>query len=85
VAGDFNLSPWSPSYKTLSSKNSWLQNVALGKGMQYTWSPLGLDFLQSQIDHIFLAGENLKLLDYKVDKRLGSDHKLIYVDVFQEK
>ena len=66
VMGDFNVTPWSPSFHRLPGvragdprlESTWLTR----------WPGLGLP-----IDHIML-GDQVELLSYRIGPRVGSDH-----------
>lgn len=68
LMGDFNTTPWSPTFRSLPGKragdprrsNTW---------PTWGWTPL----LGLSIDHILFDGE-LELVEFKVLESVGSDH-----------
>lgn len=79
VMGDFNLTPWSSSYKEFMNKlNRRYYNSAKGKGLHLTWTFFGP--IGAQIDHI-LVSQSVKTKSHSVIGNLGSDHKLITADL----
>lgn len=82
VMGDFNLTPWSPSYGRLAGSLAAkdLANSAIGTGFQTTWSSNSLKLLRAHIDHMFIGSSIIKT-NFEVGPSLGSDHQLIYADL----
>jgi endonuclease/exonuclease/phosphatase family metal-dependent hydrolase len=82
LIGDFNLSPWSPQFRTFTSDTKSIVNAAQGQGLYFSWSYDSLPLFYSHIDHIFIS----KQLSYNnfrsATDRAGSDHYLIYVDIY---
>lgn len=85
VAGDFNLTPWSPYYKTFVRKTK-LHNTRLGYGILPTWIrgashvhyPQWLlfimeNFLNIPIDHCFVS-QDFRVAGIRVGKNANSDH-----------
>lgn len=73
VAGDLNVTPWSPIFTRFCS-TSGLRRT--GAGAQPTWYrfpafPFGL-----VLDHV-LASSDLHCHNYKVGKEAGSDHRIV--------
>ncbi len=77
LLGDFNLTPWSPSYQSFSEKNSFLVDTARGAGINFTWHS---SVLLTQIDHIFVPRE-AKVSEFKNESVEGSDHNLIWTSI----
>ncbi len=75
VSGDFNVSPWSPSFLSMKhnlEKNE-LKKVSNNKfAFSWEYRPMGL--FKSQIDHTFV-GEDLNVTSYELKSVPGSDHK----------
>jgi endonuclease/exonuclease/phosphatase (EEP) superfamily protein YafD len=87
VMGDFNLAPWSVYYNDFYKKvGNKIIDTAKGQGLKFTWTMFGIpDFinlpiLMSEIDHIFVP-INTEVKSFNVDEHMGSDHKLIWVEV----
>ncbi len=77
LLGDFNLSPWSPSFKKFSTQLVNLKNSAQGQGLKFSWHGAGI---QTQIDHIFVPNQaNITL--FQTEKIAGSDHNLILTQI----
>jgi endonuclease/exonuclease/phosphatase (EEP) superfamily protein YafD len=77
VMGDFNTTPWSPTYRQFLSRVPHLTDAAAGTGLHSTW---GYWPLSIHIDHILLS-KDLKPANFEVESGYGSDHNLIYTDV----
>lgn len=75
IIGDFNLTPWSKSYKDFSNNLKDLKNVSEGAGINFTW---GNKFIKTQVDHIFIP-KKWTVEQFKNEKVSGSDHNLIWV------
>lgn len=78
VMGDFNVTPWSPTYKHFLNNLPHLVDVSAGTGLNFTWSYL--PFISNHIDHI-LVSNYFHIKDFQVGGRFGSDHSLIYTDI----
>ncbi|MCB0060965.1 MAG: endonuclease/exonuclease/phosphatase family protein [Caldilineaceae bacterium] len=77
VAGDFNVTPWSPRFQRLL-REARLKNSMRGFGMQNSWPsvlplPLGIP-----IDHA-LHSPSLTTLDRKTVRVAGTDHAMLVV------
>ncbi|MCC9603144.1 endonuclease/exonuclease/phosphatase family protein [Stieleria sp. JC731] len=78
VAGDFNLTPWSPIFSDFATQ-SGLQRAFIGLGVQPTWYarrdlfPLGL-----VLDHVWVS-DDLSCDCYEVAEPMGSDHRAVVV------
>ena len=79
IAGDFNLSPFSPHFSQFLNKFE-KKVYRAGKNYSYTssWNRLFLGIL---IDHI-LYSESFKPIKYEVGPSLGSDHKAIVTEFY---
>ncbi|WP_235595971.1 endonuclease/exonuclease/phosphatase family protein [Mastigocoleus testarum] len=92
LAGDFNLTPWSPYYKMFIRKTN-LHNTRLGFGILPTWIratsylkyPKWLvfimeHFLSIPIDHCFISNE-IKVTGIHVGNNANSDHATVISDL----
>ena len=79
VAGDFNMTPWSPHFKDFLSA-AQLEDSAKGRGVMPTWYALPLFSFGIPIDHICVS-EGIHIEDRGVGPDLGSDHRAVWVDV----
>lgn len=79
VAGDFNMTPWSPHFVDFLSA-SQLEDSAKGRGVMPTWYALPLFSFGISIDHICVS-EGIHIEDRGVGPDLGSDHRAVWVDV----
>ena len=79
VAGDFNMTPWSPHFVDFLSA-SQLEDSAKGRGVMPTWYALPLFSFGVPIDHICVS-EGIHIEDRGVGPDLGSDHRAVWVDV----
>ncbi len=66
MAGDFNLTPWTPIFRALPGKRA-------GDPRGVTTWPVGLRPVGLPIDHILFEGE-LELVESRVLDPIGSDH-----------
>ena len=80
IAGDFNISPWSP-YFTDFLYRSRLQNSGVGFGIQNTW-PRSPFWLRTQIDHCFVSSKIFVNKREIGSSSLGSDHFPIVLELF---
>lgn len=71
VAGDFNATPYSPTFKHLL-KATGLKDSRDGFGWQPSW-PTSFPLLWIPIDHILVSPE-FKILNRAVGNYIGSDH-----------
>lgn len=78
VLGDFNITPWSPHFRSFLDA-SGLSDCAIGHGLDPTWPsqilPLGI-----RIDHCF-ASPHWHALDARVGPTVGSDHRPMLVEL----
>ena len=78
VCGDLNCSPWSPFYRDMI-KVAGLKNAAEGHCLWPTWTAFSI-FLGLPIDHV-LVNSKIQVLDHRVGRNVGSDHRGLTVDV----
>lgn len=78
VAGDLNLTPFSPRFDRLLRAGG-LANAAAGRGWQPTW-PTFLPPVGIQIDHVLVRG-GVETLDFRRGAHIGSDHRPIVADL----
>jgi endonuclease/exonuclease/phosphatase (EEP) superfamily protein YafD len=78
LAGDLNVSPFSPDFQDLLSGGA-LASAAAGRGWQPTW-PTFLPPAGLQIDHILVAA-GVGVVDFRRGPRNGSDHLPIVADL----
>lgn len=78
VAGDLNLTPFSPQFEGLLRAGG-LANAAAGYGWQPTW-PTFLPPAGIQIDHV-LVRNGIETQDFRRGPRIGSDHRPIVADL----
>ncbi len=76
VAGDLNVSPWSPAFRRLLNVTG-LKDSRVGFGIQATW-PAMLGSLGIPIDHV-LVGPSLTVRERRVTDPVGSDHRPVIV------
>ncbi len=74
IMGDFNTTPWSNYYVDLLRNTNGIYNASQGSGINYTW---GGRLIKVHIDHILLS-DNIKVENFQVDKKSGSDHNMIW-------
>ncbi len=95
VAGDFNLTPWSPYYKMFVNRTK-LHNTRLGYGILPSWIrntsylnyPQWLvfvmeNFLSIPIDHCFVS-KNFKVAGIHIGNNANSDHLPVINDLVLE-
>jgi endonuclease/exonuclease/phosphatase (EEP) superfamily protein YafD len=73
LAGDFNTTPASDSYRTFVSRHS-LRNVAEGRGLPNTWSLQFCPSVGAYIDQILHRGA-VEVVDLRALDDFGSDHR----------
>ena len=76
VAGDFNVTPWSPNYDSMMEETR-LYNTRKGFDMLLTWPKPSI----TRIDHILLSPEIITL-DMRVDPNVSSDHRPLLVELY---
>lgn len=79
VAGDLNVTPWSPNYKAMIRK-SGLKNARQGHGIKPTWSGIPLPIALLPLDHVLLS-PGIAVKTFGVGPRIGSDHRPLVVDL----
>jgi len=76
VAGDLNITPWSPHFQDLLH-DAKLSDPRRGRGVLTSW-PKGKPLIRIPIDHV-LATQDITLGDmHVISKTHGSDHHPIY-------
>jgi endonuclease/exonuclease/phosphatase (EEP) superfamily protein YafD len=79
LAGDFNMTPWSPVFADLL-ESSGLRDSARGFGLQTTW-PMTLPLpCRIPIDHC-LHTPDLEVVDRRAGPDIGSDHLPLIVEL----
>jgi endonuclease/exonuclease/phosphatase (EEP) superfamily protein YafD len=78
VAGDFNTTPWSPSFRDLVAR-AGLRNAADGHGYIGTW-PNWFWPAQIPIDHVLVKGP-VAVADIRRGSTTGSDHYPVVADL----
>ncbi len=73
VLGDFNVTPFSPSFKELVTK-SGLRDARRGRGFLGSWPASFPVFLRIPID-LFLASDGVQVLSMTIGPDVGSDHR----------
>jgi endonuclease/exonuclease/phosphatase (EEP) superfamily protein YafD len=71
IAGDFNITPFSPHFTRLLRDGS-LRDCARGRGLKTTW-PARVPFFAIRIDHC-VATAGVRVRDFRVGEYIGSDH-----------
>jgi endonuclease/exonuclease/phosphatase (EEP) superfamily protein YafD len=77
LLGDLNVTPWCYYFKKLV-RESGLKDTSLGWGIQPTWPAMFLP-LRIPIDHC-LVSPDLKVVQRKIGRDVGSDHLPVVVD-----
>jgi endonuclease/exonuclease/phosphatase (EEP) superfamily protein YafD len=89
VAGDFNVTMWSPYYRKFVSETK-LINARAGFGILPTWSPSSrtklpiISLLSVPIDHVFYRSvlkNKFSVMNARVGKDIDSDHFPLIVDM----
>jgi endonuclease/exonuclease/phosphatase (EEP) superfamily protein YafD len=78
VAGDFNMSIWSPYYSEFI-RDTELKDARNGFGLVPTW-PTHMPLVMIPIDH-FLVSSDVKVLNLNTGSSIGSDHLPLVLDV----
>ena len=78
MAGDFNLTPWSPYYRRLV-REAGLTSAARGKLWQPTW-PAWFPLAGLPIDHVFVKG-GIRIRSSRNGPDVGSDHYPLVADL----
>ena len=82
VAGDFNMTPWSPHFRDFLAKSKLEDSAkisAKGSGVQPTWYVLPSFCFGIPIDYI-CTSEGIQVDSRGVGPDLGSDHRAVWVD-----
>jgi endonuclease/exonuclease/phosphatase (EEP) superfamily protein YafD len=77
VCGDFNITPWSPSFRRMERKGKVVDSMR-GFGFQATW-PADRRWLRVPIDHC-LVSPDIQIVQRKVGPKIGSDHLPLIID-----
>jgi endonuclease/exonuclease/phosphatase (EEP) superfamily protein YafD len=77
LAGDFNTTPASDSYRTLVAQHE-LKNCAQGRGFPSTWPLKILPWVGAYIDQFLYRGA-IDVVDLRVLDDFGSDHRPLFV------
>jgi len=78
VAGDFNMTSWSPRFEPLL-KAGGLRDSRRGFGVQASW-PAGTGLFKIAIDHC-LVSPGVRVRDRRIGPGIGSDHLPVIVDL----
>ena len=78
LAGDLNLTPWSPQFQRVLNAGG-LTDAALGFGVSPSWHVLPTFLGGIKIDHV-LINRLVRPLDYKVLRPVGSDHRGVLLE-----
>jgi endonuclease/exonuclease/phosphatase (EEP) superfamily protein YafD len=73
IMGDFNTSPWSPTYQKFQRDLSGMKDAAQGQGIVTTW---GMGMIRSHIDHI-LVPDSFQVDSFEVRSNIGSDSLVV--------
>lgn len=88
IAGDFNLSPWSPYYRKFIKKTN-LHNTRLGFGILPSWPRPAthvkipswlIPLVNIPIDHCFVS-KDFGVINTRISQNGNSDHAAIVVDL----
>ena len=78
VAGDLNVTPWSPFFRDLI-RESGLKNTSRGRGLFRSW-PAWLWIVRIPIDQC-LVSPSITVIDKSIGPKVGSDHMPVVVDL----
>ncbi|MDX1654774.1 MAG: endonuclease/exonuclease/phosphatase family protein [Candidatus Competibacteraceae bacterium] len=78
LAGDLNITPWSPVFQELLAQGG-LYDSGLGRGLAPTW-PADRPWFWIPIDHVLL-GDGIGVAARRVGPDVGSDHFPVMVDL----
>ena len=81
IAGDFNLTPWSPVFSEMLAAGD-LKDASLGFGITATWHAFPSFIGGIQIDHILIS-QSLTSINHTVSQDYGSDHRAVIVEIQQ--
>ena len=79
VAGDFNLTPWSPVFSEVLTAGD-LKDASVGFGIAATWHAFPTFIGGIQIDHILIS-RSLTSINHTVSQAYGSDHRAVIVEI----
>lgn len=79
LAGDLNMSMWSPDFQRLCERTG-LRSVRRGIGVLGTWPTALPKFLRLPIDHFLVSGDVL-VSGCRLGPPIGSDHLPLIVDL----
>lgn len=79
IAGDFNLTPWSPIFSEMLETGG-LTDSRLGFGLATTWYAFPSFLTGIQIDHV-LTSQSLAVVDHQISEYYGSDHRAVIVEI----
>jgi endonuclease/exonuclease/phosphatase (EEP) superfamily protein YafD len=82
VAGDFNLTPFSPRFTDFLALTG-LMDALRGRGPGYTW-PVAFPPLGIAIDHVLVSAE-FTVVDYARAGDIGSDHYPVIADIIRRR
>jgi endonuclease/exonuclease/phosphatase (EEP) superfamily protein YafD len=77
VCGDFNITPWSRSFRRMEHKGNLVDSTR-GFGFQPTW-PVDHRWFRVPIDHC-LVSPGIQIVRRKVGPKIGSDHLPVIID-----
>lgn len=78
IAGDLNITPWSPHFRDLL-RDSGLKDCAAEQGLASSW-PSHVRWLGIRIDHC-LASAHWQTLDVRTGPHVGSDHRAVIAEL----
>lgn len=81
LAGDLNITPWSPYYQDLAAA-AGLTNAARGVGYLPTW-PAGFNPFKIPIDHCLVSDE-VRVVSFRTGATFNSDHLPVLVQLVPE-
>ena len=73
IVGDFNLTPWTPEFKSLPGKRAGDPRFVSTWDSERFWTGI-------PIDHV-LINDQLELVEAKILPHVGSDHRPVYAKV----
>jgi endonuclease/exonuclease/phosphatase (EEP) superfamily protein YafD len=79
VAGDFNLTPWSPWFREFLRRGG-LVDAGLGYGMKPSWHAFPTWLGGVRIDHV-LVSPGWIVDNHQIGPDVGSDHRAVIVDL----
>jgi endonuclease/exonuclease/phosphatase (EEP) superfamily protein YafD len=78
LAGDLDLTPWSPDFAELLTRGG-LVDTGLSRGLTATWLSK-LPFVGLMIDHV-LVSPDIRVADSRLGAQIGSEHFPVIVDL----